>query len=102
MRHPSSLLLSLSLLLLAIAGFAQTPETGETGKAEVVLSRAGAPTWALAIHGGAGTIPKSMPDADKQAYLKSLSQALDLGRQVLASGGTSLDAVEKVVRFLED
>lgn len=99
MRLPKSLLLSLALLLLAVAGFAQT---SETGKAEVVLSRAGAPTWALAIHGGAGTIPKSMPDADKQAYLKPLSQALDLGRQVLASGGTSLDAVEKVVRFLED
>jgi beta-aspartyl-peptidase (threonine type) len=60
------------------------------------------PTWALAIHGGAGTMPKNIPEAEKEAYLKSLRAALDVGRKVLAGGGTSLDAVEKVVRTLED
>jgi len=58
--------------------------------------------WALAIHGGAGTIPKNLPEEQKQRYLKSLTSALEIGRDVLKSGGTSLDAVEKVVRFLED
>jgi beta-aspartyl-peptidase (threonine type) len=58
--------------------------------------------WALAIHGGAGTIPKNLPEEQKQQYLKSLSRALEIGRDVLKGGGTSLDAVEKVVRFLED
>jgi len=75
-------------------------------KAEVVLHKADAPAaaprWALAIHGGAGTIPKTLPEAEKQEYLQALTQALGLGREVLARGGTSLDAVETVVRFLED
>ena len=60
------------------------------------------PKWAIAIHGGAGTIPKTMPEAKKQEYLRSLDQALKIGQGVLQQGGTSLDAVEKVIRFLED
>jgi len=59
-------------------------------------------TWSLAIHGGAGTIPKDIPESQKEEYLKSLRAALEVGSKVLAGGGTSLDAVEKVVRFLED
>jgi beta-aspartyl-peptidase (threonine type) len=64
--------------------------------------RADPPKWALAIHGGAGTIPKTLPEERKQAYLRSLAAALKVGQGVLEKGGTSLDAVEKVVRFLED
>lgn len=60
------------------------------------------PEWSLAIHGGAGTIPKDIPESQREQYLKSLRAALEVGRKVLAGGGTSLDAVEKVVRFLED
>ncbi|MFL6293913.1 MAG: isoaspartyl peptidase/L-asparaginase family protein [Thermoanaerobaculia bacterium] len=60
------------------------------------------PSWSLAIHGGAGTIPKDIPESEKEEYLKSLRAALEVGRQVLAGGGTSLDAVERVVRTLED
>jgi L-asparaginase / beta-aspartyl-peptidase len=64
--------------------------------------KAAAPKWAIAIHGGAGTIPKTLPEERKQAYLHSLAEALKVGQEVLQKGGTSLDAVEKVVRFLED
>lgn len=60
------------------------------------------PRWSLAIHGGAGTIPKNIPEAQKEEYLKGLRAALEVGQKVLAGGGTSLDAVEKVVRILED
>ena len=60
------------------------------------------PSWALAIHGGAGTISKDLPENVKQGYLKSLAAAVEVGKKVLAEGGTSLDAVEKVVLFLED
>ncbi|HET9229008.1 MAG TPA: isoaspartyl peptidase/L-asparaginase [Thermoanaerobaculia bacterium] len=60
------------------------------------------PKWSLAIHGGAGTIPKDIPEAQKEQYLKGLRAALEAGQKVLSSGGTSLDAVEKVVRILED
>src|SRR5688572_6448409 len=90
-------------LLLPCFAAAQAPPA-EEGKAEVVLrsEKAGAPRWSLAIHGGAGTIPKDIPESERDAYLASLRKALEIGRDALAGGGTSLDAVEKVVRFLED
>jgi len=60
------------------------------------------PKWALAIHGGAGTIPKNVPEGGREQYLKSLAAALKLGAGILEKGGASLDAVEAVVRALED
>lgn len=58
--------------------------------------------WALAIHAGAGVISKDMEESKREQYYETLRSALALGRDVLQSGGRSLDAVEKVVRFLED
>ncbi len=58
--------------------------------------------WAIALHGGAGTPSRTMGSAEKQGYLDALRNALNLGRTVLDSGGTSLDAVEQVIRRLED
>ncbi len=58
--------------------------------------------WALAIHGGAGVIPKTLPQDLQQQYFDALRRALALGRDLLASGASSLDVVEQVVRNLED
>ncbi|HSP89180.1 MAG TPA: isoaspartyl peptidase/L-asparaginase [Ignavibacteriaceae bacterium] len=58
--------------------------------------------YTIVIHGGAGTISKSMPDSIKEDYLKSLSEALKIGKIILEKGGSSLEAVEQVIRFLED
>lgn len=58
--------------------------------------------FTIVIHGGAGTFDKSMSDSIKESYLKSLSDALNIGVEILSNGGTSLDAVEQVVKFLED
>jgi beta-aspartyl-peptidase (threonine type) len=58
--------------------------------------------YAIVIHGGVGTISREMPDSIKQDYLNSLSNALTIGKNILQNGGTSLDAVEQVVKFLED
>lgn len=64
---------------------------------------AGPKDWALAIHGGAGVIEKGNLSADEEAaYRASLNAALDAGAQVLRGGGSSLDAVEKAIRVLED
>ncbi|MDQ7006630.1 MAG: isoaspartyl peptidase/L-asparaginase [Acidobacteriota bacterium] len=59
-------------------------------------------TWALAIHGGAGAIPRDSPQDLQQAYRRSLSNALETGRRMLAEGAASLDVVETVIRRLED
>jgi beta-aspartyl-peptidase (threonine type) len=59
-------------------------------------------TWAIAIHGGAGTIPKDTPPAVQKEYEEALAQALAYGRDRLAKGASALDVCEAVVRILED
>ena len=57
----------------------------------------------LVIHGGAGTINrKNMTEEREREYRAALEQALRTGQAVLAKGGSSLDAVEATVRFMED
>ncbi|HYE79026.1 MAG TPA: isoaspartyl peptidase/L-asparaginase [bacterium] len=59
--------------------------------------------FSLALHGGAGTIPRHSLDPDLElTYKQALQEALDLGYAVLARGGAALDAVEAAVRALED
>lgn len=58
---------------------------------------------ALVIHGGAGTITKSSMTPEKEAaYRADLQRALDAGYQILAQGGSSLDAVTAAVTVMED
>ncbi|HXO63292.1 MAG TPA: isoaspartyl peptidase/L-asparaginase [Steroidobacteraceae bacterium] len=59
--------------------------------------------YAIAIHGGAGAIPRAtLSAAREQRYRAGLEAALDGGYEVLARGGASLDAVAAAVRILED
>ena len=60
------------------------------------------PGYAIAIHGGAGVIPRDRDPAEIQAYREALSTALEVGRRILDEGGTALDAVQRTVLFLED
>ncbi len=60
-------------------------------------------TYALAIHGGAGTILESqMTDEKEAAYHAGLARALQAGQSVLQDGGPALDAVVAAVAALED
>jgi L-asparaginase / beta-aspartyl-peptidase len=59
--------------------------------------------FALAIHGGAGTIlPELMTSELQTQYEQGLEAALEVGRSCLAGGGSALDAVTQVVMTLED
>ena len=58
--------------------------------------------YTIVIHGGAGTFDKSFDDSLKAEYMNSLKEALTIGQKILESGGTSMDAVEKAVNFLEN
>ncbi|HRZ41242.1 MAG TPA: isoaspartyl peptidase/L-asparaginase [Bacteroidales bacterium] len=61
------------------------------------------PEYVLVIHGGAGNITReSLPDSMAAEYYRELQTALVVGHRILDTGGTALDAVEAVVRFLED
>ena len=58
---------------------------------------------ALAIHGGAGTILRSLMTAElDREYRRGLELALKAGWDVLDRGGNALDAVETTVTALED
>lgn len=59
--------------------------------------------WAIVIHGGAGgmTRENTDPETEKQ-YSSALLEAMDIGRKILADGGTALDAVEQTIRHMED
>ena len=59
--------------------------------------------YALALHGGAGTIARaSLTPADEQRYRAALEAALTIGYDLLRDGAAALDAVEATVRSLED
>jgi len=58
--------------------------------------------YTLVLHGGAGGFASNTPDSIKNLYLNSLKEALRIGEDILKNGGTSLDAVEKVINYLED
>lgn len=62
-----------------------------------------APDYAIVIHGGAGTIQRENMSAEKDSsYRAMLNTALDVGEKILASGGSSLDAVEATIHIMED
>lgn len=59
--------------------------------------------WAIVIHGG--TEGDTREEEDEEAirrHEEGLEEALSIGRDILSNGGTSSDAVEAVIRYLED
>lgn len=58
--------------------------------------------FAVAIHGGALDDVAKISAERRAALEAGLKKALEKGRGILAEGGTSLDAVEQVIRVLED
>ena len=59
--------------------------------------------YALAIHGGAGTILKSTMTPEKElAYKNGLRDAIEAGESILKSGGSAFDAVESAIIQLEN
>lgn len=61
------------------------------------------PRWSIVVHGGAGVIERAnlTPELEAQ-YRAAMQRALTTGGGVLERGGSSLDAVEAVIREMED
>jgi beta-aspartyl-peptidase (threonine type) len=59
--------------------------------------------FAIAVHGGSGTIEKGEFSPEKENQVRAaLEQAVRAGHEILAAGGSSLDAVTRAVTMLED
>ncbi|MFV8837128.1 isoaspartyl peptidase/L-asparaginase family protein [Salinimicrobium soli] len=61
------------------------------------------PNFGIVIHGGAGTILKeNMTDSLEMAYKAKLEEAIRTGHEILANGGTALEAVQRTINVMED
>jgi beta-aspartyl-peptidase (threonine type) len=59
--------------------------------------------FGMAIHGGAGTLPRADMSAEaERRYRAGLKEAIDAGFAVLQEGGSSIEAVTRAVVLLED
>ncbi len=86
-RRRRSILALVSLLLITACATAPEP----------------APRWSIVVHGGAGVIERASltPELEAQ-YRAAMHRALTTGGVILDRGGSSLDAVEAVIREMED
>lgn len=78
------------------------PGSGKDAVSASVPSAAARAEWAIAIHGGAGVMNREKMGDRAGEYEAALEAALRAGAEVLANGGSSLDAVETAVRLMED
>ncbi len=90
--------LSVLVCLLALTACAPAPEA----PAPQEPKDTGGVDWAIAIHGGAGVRHSRVPPEAEAAYKEGLRRALELGRNMLEEGASSLDVVESVLATLED
>ncbi|HAN17750.1 MAG: beta-aspartyl-peptidase [Bacteroidetes bacterium GWC2_33_15] len=61
------------------------------------------PEYVIVLHGGAGNAGHTDLGEDKQKeYKEKLAEALAIGENILKSGGTCLEAVEKTINYMED
>lgn len=87
----------LCLLLFGCQSNTEQPSASETEAATEPLP------YAIAIHGGAGTIlPENMTAEQEEEYRAALNEALNIGEQILRDSGSSMDAVEQTIVFLEN
>jgi beta-aspartyl-peptidase (threonine type) len=91
----TKLIIFSSMLIIALALFSykndkKTPEPEKQA-------------WAIVIHGGAGGMSRenTTAEVDKE-YRAALQEAMNVGKKVLADGGSALDAVEKTINLMED
>lgn len=83
--------------VLALATGCASPTTVDTSAPKSMPGG-----FAIAIHGGAGTLDRTAPAAQLEAYRVALRTALTRGRDRLARGDAAVDVCEAVVRMLED
>ncbi|MEX0986373.1 MAG: isoaspartyl peptidase/L-asparaginase [Bacteroidales bacterium] len=96
MKYPAILL----LVVIMISGCNRTSPERRTSVSSIHTVPL---EYALVIHGGAGyATPEKLGDSGERAYELAMDSALLIGLDILSSGGASIDAVEQVIRYLED
>ncbi|MFI9553905.1 isoaspartyl peptidase/L-asparaginase family protein [Nonomuraea endophytica] len=98
--------LRLSVLALTLLCLSSAVRPADAGTEVFVAAGSGSSPVrgvVIAVHGGAGSLPEgSLTPEQEKAYRTALEKALRTGYDVIRGGGSSLDAVERAVRVLED
>lgn len=95
------LLFSLSLFLSCNTSTNKEPETKQTNT--TAKQQDSVANFGIVIHGGAGTILKeNMSDSLEQAYKAKLEEAIRTGHEILANGGTAIEAVQRTINIMEN
>ncbi|OEY72144.1 isoaspartyl peptidase/L-asparaginase family protein [Salegentibacter salarius] len=95
------LLFSLSLFLACNTSAEKETQTNET--TETKKDQDSVENFGIVIHGGAGTILKeNMSDSLEQAYKAKLEEAIRTGHEILANGGTAIQAVQRTINIMEN
>jgi beta-aspartyl-peptidase (threonine type) len=97
------------LLVFAFFGTLACNNAEEQSKVEAATPEAASeekdtpPNFGIVIHGGAGTILKeNMSDSLEQQYRAKLEEAIRTGHEILANGGTAVEAVQRTINVMED
>lgn len=91
------------LIFTSIIGAMMVTACNNKKKTDSAANDIDTTTYAMVIHGGAGTILKSKMTPEKEvAYKAALKEALETGYKIIQDGKSSLDAVEATIHVLED
>ena len=95
--------LALSVLLAVSCNNKGQESPAETSSPITSEEKDTLPNFGIVIHGGAGTILKeNMTDSLENAYRAKLEEAIRTGHEILANGGTALEAVQRTINVMED
>ncbi len=95
----------LFLLSLAVLTGCNNSETTSLATAEASENEQTTNTenFGIVIHGGAGTILReNMSDSLEAAYKEKLKEAIRTGHEILANGGTAIEAVQRSINVMEN
>ncbi len=96
------LLLSLGIVFSCNQASVDKKPLGET-EPKPVSDKVQGDNFGIVIHGGAGTILKeNMTDSLEAAYKAVLEEAIRTGHDILANGGTSIEAITQTINVMEN
>ncbi len=94
---PFSKILSVIIFFLTTACISQNKNPAGSDETEVPYE------YAIVLHGGAGSMNfDNLPEPEQKRYMHALDSSLQIGLDLLKGGESSLDAVEAVIRSMED
>ena len=90
-------------LILFISCNENTSQNSQENKPQNTKQKDSTQSFGIVIHGGAGTILKeNMSDSLENAYKLKLEEAIRTGHEILANGGTALEAVQRTINVMEN